>query len=189
MRREELERELLAQPVRGLQDMLRQLARRYARLPELAVDGIFGEQTLEAVMRLQRELQLPVTGVVDRITWNAIRDGWLELEAAYAPPRALRAFPGEGSRVEPGEEQDFLGVPQTMFQVLGRYFTGIAPHAVDAVHSPASVENVRWLQRAAGRPETGVLDQQTWDMLSRLYEAFVVKRLEESDSPFLGGWG
>ena len=78
MRREELERELLAQPVRGLQYMLRQLARRYARLPELAVDGIFGEQTLEAVMRLQRELQLPVTGVVDRITWNAIRDGWLK---------------------------------------------------------------------------------------------------------------
>lgn len=189
MRREELERELLAQPVRGLQYMLRRLARRYPKLPELAVDGIFGEETLEAVMRLQRELELPVTGVVDQTTWNAIRDGWLELEAEYAPPRALRAFPGEGSRVEPGEEQDFLGVPQAMFQMLSRYFTGIASHSVDAVHSPDSVGNVRWLQRASGRPETGVLDRQTWDMLSRLYEAFVVKRLEEAGTRFLGGWG
>lgn len=189
MIREEMERELLAQPVRGLQYMLRQLAQRYPKLPELAVDGVFGEKTLEAVMRLQRELQLPVTGIVDRATWNAIRDGWLALEGEQTAPRPLRAFPGERSNIKPGEEQGFLGVPQAMFQMLGRYFTGIAPHSVDAIHSPASVDNVRWLQRASGRPETGILDRQTWDMLSRLYEAFVVKNLEEAGSRFLGGWG
>ena len=189
MRREDVERELLAQPVRGLQYMLRRLAQRYSKMPVLAVDGVFGEQTLEAVMRLQRELQLPVTGVVDRTTWNAIRNGCLEQESNSAAPRSLRAFPGEGSRVKPGEERDFLGVPQAMFQMLGRYFTGITPHSVNAVHSPASVGNVRWLQRAAGRPETGVLDGQTWDMLSRLYETFVVKSLEDAETRFLGGWG
>lgn len=189
MIREDMERELLAQPVRSLQYMLRRLAQRYPKLPELAVDGVFGEKTLEAVMRLQRELQLPITGVVDRTTWNAIRDGWLALETERAMPRSLRAFPGEGVRVRPGEERDFLGVPQAMFQMLGRYFTGIAPHTVDAVHGPASVGNVRWLQRASGQPETGVLDRRTWEMLSRLYEAFVVKNLEEEGLWFMGGWG
>lgn len=189
MIREDMERELLAQPVRGLQYMLRRLAQRYPKLPELAVDGVFGEKTLEAVMRLQRELKLPVTGVVDRGTWNAIRDGWLALEGEQTVPRPLRAFPGERSSVKPGEEQDFLGVPQAMFQMLARYFTGITLHPVDAVHGTESVDNVRWLQRASGRPETGVLDRQTWDMLSRLYEAFVVKSLAEARTNFLGGWG
>ena len=189
MRREEMERELLAQPVRGLQYMLRQLARRYPLLPELAVDGIFGEQTLEAVMRFQREFHAPVTGVVDRLTWNAIRDMWLAAEAEQAPPRPLRAFPGEGGRVEPGETADFLGVPQAMFQMLSRQFSGLTSHPVNAVHGAASADNVRWLQRAAGQQETGVLDKQAWDMLSRLYEAFVVKKQAQPVEDFSGGWG
>lgn len=189
MRREEMEQELLAQPVCGLQYMLRQLARHYPILPELAVDGVFGEQTLEAVMRFQREFQGKVTGVVDRLTWNAIRELWLAAEAEQAPPRPLRAFPGEGGRVEPGESTDFLGVPQAMFQMLARQFSGISPHPVNGVHGPASADNVRWLQRAAGRAETGVLDKQTWEMLSRLYEAFVVKNQARREEHFSGGWG
>ena len=189
MSREEMERELLAQPVRGLQYMLRRLAGRYPFLPELALDGIFGEQTLEAVMLFQRELHGPVTGVVDRKTWDAIRDLWLAVEQEQAPPRAMRAFPGEGGQVKPGEEKDFLGVPQAMFQMLSRQFSGIAPHPVSAVHGRASADNVRWLQRAAGQPETGVLDQQTWDILSRLYEAFVVKDDQHTRQQFSGGWG
>lgn len=189
MRREEMERELLAQPVRGLQYMLRQLAGHYPLLPELAVDGVFGEETLEAVMRFQREFHPPVTGVVDRLTWNAIRDLWLAAEAEQAPPRPLRAFPGERGRVEPGESPDFLGVPQAMFQMLSRQFSGIVPHAVDGVHGAASADNVRWLQRAAGQRETGVLDKQAWEMLSRLYEAFVVKGRTRTERDFSGGWG
>ena len=189
MRREEMEQELLAQPVRGLQYMLRQLARRYPLLPELAVDGVFGEQTLEAVMRFQRAFQGKVTGVVDRATWNAIRELWLAAEAEQAPPRPLRAFPGEGGRVEPGESPDFLGVPQAMFQMLARQFSGIAAHPVNGVHSPASADKVRWIQRAAGQRETGVLDKPAWEMLSRLYEAFVVKDQARAGGDFSGGWG
>ncbi len=189
MNQEKMEQELLAQPVRGLQYMLRQLARRYPILPELAVDGIFGEQTLEAVMLFQREFHRPVTGVVDRLTWNAIRELWLDAEAEQAPPRPLRAFPGERGRVDLGDNPDFLGVPQAMFQMLGRQFFGITPHPVNGVHSPASADNVRWLQRAAGQAETGVLDQRAWNMLSRLYEAFVVKKQEPSGEHFVGGHG
>ena len=50
MRDESLEREMLAQPVRSLQYMLRRLSETYAFLPEVVEDGIFGEQTLEAVV-------------------------------------------------------------------------------------------------------------------------------------------
>ena len=46
------------QSVRALQRMLGALSAVHGFLPELVKDGIFGEQTLEAVMLFQRELQM-----------------------------------------------------------------------------------------------------------------------------------
>ena len=101
--RELLERELLSKPVSSLQYMLRQLSKAYRSLPQLAVDGVFGERTLEAVMRFQREAGLPVTGVVDQATWNAIRDAWLSQQPKTSYSRATRIFPSEGIQVHEGE--------------------------------------------------------------------------------------
>ena len=182
------EREFLGQPVRGLQYMLRRLAEEYPFLPKLASDGIFGEETLEAVMLFQREFYPPVTGVVDQGTWDAIRERWYDTESRIAPPRPLRAFPGERRRVELGEEQEFLILPQAMMQVLGRHVGGIRQHPVDGVHGEASAANVRWLQRAAGLEETGIFDRASWDALSRLYEVFVIGA-PEVPTPYRGGWG
>ena len=94
---QELEEEMLSNPVQNLQYMLRRLGTRYSFLPQLATDGLFGEETLEAVMLFQRELHPPVTGVVDRGTWQAILDEWLDLERELADPRQIRAFPPSGT--------------------------------------------------------------------------------------------
>lgn len=183
-----MERELLSRPVSSLQYMLRRLAQTDSDLTELAVDGLFGERTLEAVMRFQRKFHPPVTGTVDEGTWNAIRDRWLAMEAQRTDARAVRIFPSEGTRLEEGSTREYMIVPQTMFLVLSRQFEGIVPDRADGQHGPASAKNARWLQRAAGLPETGVMDQATWDALSRLYEIFVVKDLENRPA-YTGGWG
>lgn len=171
--RQQLEEEMLSNPVRSLQHMLRRLSGRYEFLPPLAVDGIFGERTLEAVMLFQRELAPPVTGVVDQRTWNAIRDAWVDLERASAPPRTVRIFPGEGYQVQPGASGGAMVLPQAMFQLLSRRLEGIARGEADGVHGDASVQNTLWLQELAQLEQTGVMDQRTWDMLSRLYEVFI----------------
>ena len=195
MKRRQIEQEMLAQPVRSLQYMLGRLAQEYWFLPQLAADGIFGEKTLEAVMLFQRELHPPVTGIVDRGTWEAIWSHWKEMEERLEEPRALRGFPGEGSRVKPGEEVEFMILPQTMFQMLAQHLNGIVPGTADGTHGLVSANNVRWLQRAGGVEETGIMDGKAWGLLSRLYELFVVQDLEqarkpvENPSPFTGGWG
>ena len=154
----ELEREMLAQPVRSLQYMLRQLSRWYDFLPEIGVDGVFGEHTLESVMLFQREFTLPVTGVVDYQTWQMIRSKWEEAERKLQEPRAVRAFPGNGRQAEQGEYALYMVVPQTMFRVLSNFINGIANAPEDGQHEELSIENVRWLQEKAGLPVTGVLD-------------------------------
>ena len=52
-----LEREMVSQPVRSLQYMLRRVSQRYRQIPQLQPDGRFGERTLEAVMRFQQQKQ------------------------------------------------------------------------------------------------------------------------------------
>ena len=187
-RRELVERELVGRPVAGLQYMLSQLAQVYQKLPHIMVDGVFGERTLEAVMRFQKEFHLPVTGVVDRDTWNAIRERWLAGEKEQGQTRATQIFPSEGTKVAEGQQREYMVLPQTMFQILSRQLEGIETHQPDGLHDRASAANVRWLQRAAGLPQTGTLDRATWDVLSRLYEVFVVRELE-GNPQFTGGWG
>ena len=124
-------------------------------------------------MLFQRELAPPVTGVVDQRTWDAIRDAWIGLERESAPPRTLRIFPGEGYQVQPGMSGASMILPQTMFQLLRQRLEGIAEGDTDGVHGDVSVQNTLWLQNLAQLEETGVMDRQTWDMLSRLYELFI----------------
>ena len=160
---QQLEREMVAQPIRSLQYMLNRLSLRYDFLPALVPDGVFGERTLEAVMLFQRELHPPVTGVVDRETWQAILDEWLDLERELADPRQIRAFP--------------LPV-QAMFQSLSHVLDGLEPESIDGIHDAASVRNTQWLQEKAMLPQTGELDRETWDILARLYELFVISHID-----------
>ena len=185
--RELRERELLSRPVAGLQYMLGKLAGDDPELIHVAVDGVFGERTLEAVLRFQKKAGLPMTGRADPATWEALRARWQELERRTGPTRPVRLFPAEGTRVEEGTAREYLILPQTMFQVLSRQFLGIADVPADGVYTAAWADNVRWLQRAGGLPPTGTLDQPAWDALSRLYEVFVVRERERDG--FDGGWG
>ena len=188
MMRMELERELLARPVRALQYMLGRLALVYDFMPTVAESGVFDENTLEAVMRFQREFAPPVTGVVDRRTWQAIRNKYEQAQEKLDPPRSVRAFPGNGRQAAPGEWKEYMALPQSMFQSLSHYFNGIRPSDQRGLHDENSVENVRWLQRRAGLTPTGVMDQPTWNALSRLYETFVIPEgvLPEENFP---AWG
>lgn len=186
--RELLEREMLADPVKSLQYMLGQLSKVYKFLPQLAADGVYGERTLEAVMLFQKEAGLPVTGTVDQATWDAIRNCWLEQRARTSYSRATRIFPSEGIQVKEGETKEYLIVPQTMFNILAKQFEGITPCEADGCNGPASAGNIRWIQKAAGLPQTGCMDTATWDALSHLYEIFVVQD-PDCQPAFTGGWG
>ena len=58
--------------------------------PGLSIDGDFGPATRGAVERLQRERQLPVTGVVSMETWTALGT-LIENDAPVPPPEVVNA--------------------------------------------------------------------------------------------------
>lgn len=66
--------------VEHLQYMLSVLSAYIPEIPPLAVDGIFGNDTRNAVLAAQRRFGLPQTGVVDFNTWEEIYDQFSGIE-------------------------------------------------------------------------------------------------------------
>ena len=62
----------IQQPVRSLQTMLRVLSEDKNILPTVVPDGIYGQTTMAAVTEFQRKYGLPLTGITDQNTWDAI---------------------------------------------------------------------------------------------------------------------
>ena len=58
--------------VRRAQELINIIARGYAEVPAVAVDGIFGRATESAVSVIQTLLGLPATGAVGPLTWEGM---------------------------------------------------------------------------------------------------------------------
>lgn len=78
--------------VTQLQQYLNAISLTYPTITPVTVDGVFGAQTEQAVREYQTTFSLPVTGQVDRETWNSIINTYKDVvSAATTSPRQ---FPG-----------------------------------------------------------------------------------------------
>lgn len=62
------------QKVEQMQEQLNAISNNYPLIPRIAVDGIYGEETQNAVEVFQKIFGLPVTGIVDYRTWYKIQE-------------------------------------------------------------------------------------------------------------------
>lgn len=60
--------------VEQMQEQLNAISNNYPLIPRIAVDGIYGEETQNAVEVFQEIFGLPVTGIVDYRTWYKIQE-------------------------------------------------------------------------------------------------------------------
>ena len=75
--------------VSQLQYMLAVVSEFVPNVPMLAVDGVFGPNTRDAVYAFQSFAGLPITGVVDDATWDAIYDQFAGIEGNILQSAAL----------------------------------------------------------------------------------------------------
>lgn len=156
---------LVAQPIRSLQTMLRVIAEDDPTLPTVVPDGIYGQETITAVSAFQRRNAIPVTGVADQQTWDAIVKAY---EAAFvrvhkAEPIEIIMDPGKVYRR--GEYSPNLYLMQSMLLYLSLLHPSIdTPSHNGTLDSPTS-EALAGFQILAGLPPTGELDKLTWKYL------------------------
>lgn len=155
----------IGQPVRSLQTMLRVIAQEDNQQPSVIPDGIYGNQTIRAVTAFQRKNGLPVTGVTDQATWDAIAKVYEPALTRVGPAEPLQIILHPGQIIRAGDEQPNIYIIQAILQVLSDRYTSITPPNHSGVLDEATVYSVQTFQEIAGLPQTGEVDKVTWKHL------------------------
>ena len=155
----------VSQPVRSLQTMLRVLAEDDRTLPTVIPDGIYGQETITAVSAFQRRAGLPVTGIANQETWDAVVEAYEPalIRVDEAAPIEVIIDPGKVYRR--GDSSANLYLLQAMLAFLSRYHTEIGSPEQSGVLDATTAEALAAFQLLAGLPATGELDKVTWRYL------------------------
>ena len=153
---------------------LNRIAQNYPAIPKLAnVDGIYGSRTEASVRKFQELFNLTPDGIVGKATWYA-------LVRLYTAVTNLSELRSQGQQfyainweypdpIQEGNTGDKVRHLQYMLSVLSAYIQNIPSVTIDGVFGPATRDAVIAAQRWFGLPETGQVDDRTWD---EIYDQF-----------------
>lgn len=155
----------VGQPIRSLQTMLRVLAEDDRTLPTVVPDGIYGPETITAISAFQRRMWLPVTGITNQATWDAVVGAYEPalIRVGKATPIEIIIDPGKVYRR--GDSSANLYLLQAMLNFLSNYHPNISAPGQSGVLDSPTEEALAAFQLLAGLPPTGELDKITWKYL------------------------
>ena len=157
-----------------LQTQLNRIAQNYPAIPKIPnVNGIFGVDTEAAVRKFQEIFNLPVTGIVDKSTWYRIK-------RYYTGVKSLSELAGEGITLEEATvpfatrlSEGMSGIPvrtlQYYLSIIAYFNQELEPVPLDGIFDSATVAAVERFQEFYGLPVTGIVDNDTWNVIDRIY--------------------
>ena len=157
---------------KNLQKYLRQLAYFDDSIPFVPIDGNKGPTTSDALRAYQSRRGLPVTGVADRETWEALYEDYLVSLEEEAPPAGFSPFPSEPNdyALKLGDKSFAVAAVQYMLEEISVFFP-ITPIATTGIYDEATRDAVNEVQIRYLLPVTGKVDKLTWNALVRLYDS------------------
>lgn len=154
--------------IRELQQAIRVIFHDRRRSEKIYPDGIYGPETSAAVRILQQMEELPVTGEVDRATWDAVINGHLAvLESTRIEP--LSVFPNTDFQLQRGAGGLMVGLVQGILQKVAEVYGNIPSPRLTMQYDLLTEQSVAAFQQKVHLPVTGRLDRATWNILSILY--------------------
>jgi len=159
----------VGQPVRSLQQMLRVIGENDDRLPSVVPDGIYGNDTVRAVSAFQRSAGLPVTGIADQDTWEAIVERYEIAMIEQGETEPLRIILDSGEVIRRGQRDPNLYIVQAILTVLSQLYAGITPPGMTGILDIPTSDSLASFQQMSLIPATGELDKHTWKHLALHY--------------------
>lgn len=169
------ERSLYNQPVRSLQWMLRTIAQYDDDYDLLVPNGVYEPTTQAAVSKFQRSHGLPVTGITDRDTWEAVVRAYDEALVEVAPAQAVLVDIQVDFPPEPGKYSPYLHLAQGMLHFLAAEYHSVFQPESSGYMDEMTGHSLSDFQQLVGLPMTGQLDKPTWRHLTLQYTTAVAK--------------
>ncbi len=142
--------------------------------PVFADEGVYDDPgeykgyTYTAVQSFQREFGLPVTGEVDRATWEMLVGVFSMANAQdlYGEENAAQTgYEWPGRVLQEGSFGPYVLQLQRMLNRLAEDYCGVGYVPEDSVFRASTLRAVQRVQRDAGQPETDSVDQATWQAI------------------------
>ena len=136
---------------------------------DIKPDGIYGDETYNAVRQLQVFNRLPPTGRVDLQTFEVLAKAarpMLGYGCVLIIPETL-----DGGVISPGEESSVVTIIQAMLKALAVIYD-FEDIELSGVYDAGTEAAVRDIRRINGLPLTGGVDPDTWNALVSEYERF-----------------
>ena len=135
------------------------------------VDGVFGPLTKASLESYQREFNLPVTGVADEFTWNALTSTFISLAAGGSETSAqagTEEYPGYVMAL--GSAGGAVMQLQQAMNAIAVLYCVADFVPVDGVFGASTEQAVKLFQEGLGLPVTGIVDKDTWDSIWALLD-------------------
>ncbi len=150
-----------------IQQYLRTLSFNDPRLFPVVVDGIFSNQTANAVNAFQQTRGLPVTGTVDPQTWDVLYAEYLKERPRGTVP--LLVFFDSAHRLSPDDENETVAILQLVLNSLSSVYDNIPVVSVTGRYDAATETAVRLFQELHGLTPSGIVNESTWNILATLF--------------------
>ena len=174
-------------PVREMQQQLNRIAVNYPRIPLVAVDGIYGNATRNAVTEFQRIFNLTPDGIVGKATWYAISRIYVAVKRlaeltseGERPSYSSQEYPGEVLRV--GSQGSEVLEIQLYLSTIALYNNEVRGVEIDGVYGGVTRDAVYSFQLAYGLTPDGRVGPVTWYKLVDVYNGI----RENVDVPSVG---
>lgn len=153
-----------------IQSELNRISQSYPEIPKIPkADGIYGPRTEASVRKFQELFGLKVDGIVGRTTWY-------EMVRLYTAIYRLSELRSKGQQfysvswaypnaIQQGDRGQSVRQLQYMLSIISEFVSQVPPVEIDGIFGPATRNAVISAQRYFGLPETGAVDEDTWDLI------------------------
>lgn len=159
----------IGQPVRSLQTMLRVISKDDNRYPAVIPDGIYGPETMNAVAAFQRLIGLPITGIANQETWDAISEMYKPARIRQEKAEAIEILMEPGDTIISGETSPYVYLAQGMLSYIADSSSGVPAPSFSGELDDQTIASLSAFQDISALEKTGQLDRITWLHLVRYF--------------------
>lgn len=153
-----------------IQNNLLHLSFHDSDIPPVAIDGIWGEESANALKKFQEKYGLQPTGTADLHTWELLRDVADNSRKFHSPTQPILIFPRypEDYRFTNESSPEQIRILQYVLRELGTEYA-FGDISLSGIYDNVTQSAVKSFQEKNGLTPSGTVDRTTWNSIAEQY--------------------